>query len=166
MPITKTGSTIVYTDAAPKYPASTGTMDATQFTFADRLDPTKQVKFDLTNVAANTTVTLTAPSSSITLGSGGGGGAVQYSVNLAGETVTITTADILILEPAGTLATLTVVFPTASDGKSIQVLSTEEVTALTLTAAMGDAFANPASTIAANAAIKYIAFGGVWYTAT
>lgn len=60
-------------------------------------------------------------------------------VPTAGQTVTIQNADgdiLVILSPAGLLATLTFAFPSAPyDGQRIHVFCTQTITALTMTAA-------------------------------
>lgn len=60
--------------------------------------------------------------------------AVQYAQPTTGQSVTIdpTTAT-LMLDPAGTLATLTVVLPTGSQGKRVTICSSQILTALTIT---------------------------------
>lgn len=64
-----------------------------------------------------------------------------YAAPLTGATVTILdTQDRAVIEPAGTIAALTVVLPTASaayDGKVVNICSTQIVTTLTLSATAG-----------------------------
>lgn len=64
-----------------------------------------------------------------------------YATPLTAATVTILdTQDRAIIEPAGTIAALTVVLPTASaayDGKVVNICSTQIVTTLTLSATAG-----------------------------
>lgn len=61
--------------------------------------------------------------------------AVQYSAPTTGSTVTVNSSGNvkLLLNPAGTLATLTVTFPSSpSDGDMVQVGCSQIVTALTM----------------------------------
>ena len=77
-----------------------------------------------------------------------------------GATVSAT-GSLLLLTPAGTLATLTVAFPSAQNGQYFTILSTQIVTALTVTNATISGGAPTA--LAANSATKYIFFSGTWY---
>lgn len=75
----------------------------------------------------------------------------QYAAPLTGTTVTITDADDdvhLILTPSGTIATLTIVLPaaaTARDKQQVIVNSTNIVTTLTITSALGTITGSPAT---------------------
>lgn len=64
-----------------------------------------------------------------------------YATPATGGTVTVPAFDdkrqSVLIDPAGTLATLTVLFPTAADGQEIVVSCTQIVTALTITPAAG-----------------------------
>lgn len=64
-----------------------------------------------------------------------------YNVPTAGGTVTIPAFDgpiqHVLLEPAGTLATLTITLPAAADGQTVVIGSSQIVTVLTLTSAAG-----------------------------
>lgn len=79
-------------------------------------------------------------------------GGVQYAVPLTGTTVTVATAPVptsVILEPAGTLATLTVALPAAVnllDGQTFRLCSTQTLTALTVTAGTGSTLAQTTPT--------------------
>lgn len=71
-----------------------------------------------------------------------GGGAVNYQTPLTGATVTATPLDsTMLIDPAGTIATLTVVMPgpaaSLRDGQTWRVTSSQTVTALTLTPGSG-----------------------------
>lgn len=68
-----------------------------------------------------------------------GAGAVQYAIPVTGNTVNIANgAGAVIIEPAGTLATLTVVLPTLPvDSQTVRVTSTQTLTALSVTATGG-----------------------------
>lgn len=58
----------------------------------------------------------------------------QYAQPTTGGSVTIAAnTDVLVIDPAGTLATLTVVLPTGIDGKDLVICSTQILTALTIT---------------------------------
>lgn len=60
---------------------------------------------------------------------------IQYSAPTTGGTVTVSSGGLikLLLNPAGTLATLTVTFPGGpSDGDTVQMGCTQIVTALTM----------------------------------
>lgn len=73
-------------------------------------------------------------------------GPYVYNAPLTGASITVTAQQRrLILEPAGTIAALTVVFPAASalkDGQLFGICTTQIVTALTLTAGSGTTILN------------------------
>jgi len=73
-------------------------------------------------------------------------GPYQYAAPLTGATLTLTAQQRrLVIEPAGTIAALTVVFPAASgllDGQLMGLCTTQIVTALTLTAGSGTTILN------------------------
>lgn len=75
-----------------------------------------------------------------------GSGPYQYNAPLTGASLTLTAKQRrLILEPAGTIATLEVAFPTAatlSDNQLMGLCTTQIVTALTLTAGSGTTILN------------------------
>ena len=61
---------------------------------------------------------------------------IQYEVPLTGATVTVGATSHLVLNPAGTLATLTIAFPAnPKNGQLFNVTSSQIVTALTVTGA-------------------------------
>jgi len=69
--------------------------------------------------------------------------------------------------PAGTIATLTIIFPDVGgliDGQEIILTTTQAISALTLTA-IGTSFNIPVTTLAANASVrfKYSKSSNVWY---
>lgn len=70
-----------------------------------------------------------------------GGGTLLYNAPLTGASITIASAvRQLIVEPAGTIAALTLVFPAATtltNGQRLGVCGTQIVTTLTLTAGSG-----------------------------
>lgn len=62
----------------------------------------------------------------------------------------------LVINPAGTLATGTVVFPTSAvDGQELTIVSTQTQTAITLTAATGDTINNAVTALTALTPVKY-----------
>lgn len=75
-----------------------------------------------------------------------------YNVPVTGFTITMTVLQsALSLNPAGTLATGTIVLPpTATDGKYVTLFSSQTITALTLSTSNGAAITNPVTTLAAN----------------
>lgn len=70
----------------------------------------------------------------------------QYAAPLTGATVAVAaTTGALVLDPAGTIATLTVTLPAASaliDGQKLALSSSQTVTALTVTAGSGTTISN------------------------
>lgn len=70
-----------------------------------------------------------------------GAGATQYSAPLTGASITIAaTTSNVIVDPAGTIAALTLVFPAASalvDGQQLRLCGTQIVTTLTITDGAG-----------------------------
>lgn len=90
----------------------------------------------------------------------------QYAVPIAAATVAMAKEN-LVLEPAGTLATLTINLPDASiryDGMSVRAMTTATLTALTV-AATGTTLVGAPTTLAANAffAMKYHQATNKWY---
>lgn len=82
-----------------------------------------------------------------------------YNVPLTGFTVTMTVdQSVVSLNPAGTLATGTIVFPpTNVDGKTVSIFTSQTVTALTLSTSNSATFAPAAvTTLAANGSIEYV----------
>jgi hypothetical protein len=81
-----------------------------------------------------------------------GAGPYQYSAPLTGASVTILPQSRrLVIDPAGTIAALTVVFPAATllvDGQMLGLCSTQVVTALTLTAGTGSTILNGPTALA------------------
>lgn len=75
-----------------------------------------------------------------------GAGPYQYAAPLTGASLTLTSAQRrLIVEPAGTIAALTVVFPAATglvDNQLMGICTTQIVTTLTLTAGSGTTILN------------------------
>jgi hypothetical protein len=71
-------------------------------------------------------------------------GSKSIQVPLTGFTITIANGvELLILQPAGVLATGTIVMPaSAGDGDRLKISSTQTITALTLTPAKGQTIMN------------------------
>lgn len=170
MPITKVGSTI--TETAPiglDEFNRTGVIRAEAFAICDNFDFIKQIQFDPSALTTNTTLTLTAPSGSggvVTLPTSGTLSTssdllvqtIQFATPTAGQTVTITAGtQNLILKPAGTLATLTVVMPTTpANGTTVAIASTQIVTTLTHSAGGSDTLNGALAAFTANGFAKYI----------
>jgi hypothetical protein len=92
----------------------------------------------------------------------------SYNTPLAGATVTMGTAERrCVIDPAGLLATLTVVLPPSpSDGQVAGVSSTQAITALTVNAGTGGAaiVGVPAALTAGQAfTVLYRSTGNSWY---
>jgi len=90
------------------------------------------------------------------------------SVPTTGGTVTMTTLQsALILNPAGGLSTLTVVLPpTATDGKTVTIFSTQNVTTLTMSTSNGATINQPQTSLTANSAAQawvYSLANTAWY---
>lgn len=81
-----------------------------------------------------------------------GAGPYQYAAPLTGASLTLTAQQRrLVLQPAGTIAALTVVFPAATgltDNQLMGLCSTQIVTALTLTAGAGTTILNGPTALA------------------
>lgn len=81
-----------------------------------------------------------------------GVGPYQYTAPLTGASVTVLTPTRhLVIEPAGTIAALTVVFPAAtvlSDNQTLGLCSTQIVTALTITPGSGTTVSNTVTALA------------------
>lgn len=145
---------------------TSGCFHSDDFAVVDPSNTTKQIRLDPSGVTAGTAITLAAPSVSGTIGLAGVLNTVQYSAPTAGATVAYAAASsILILEPAGTLATLTVTMPAASDGSEFRLTSTQIVTALTLTPNGTDTVVTNTTSLAVGVAITYVARSGKWYKA-
>jgi hypothetical protein len=74
----------------------------------------------------------------------------------------------LLLNPAGTLASGTITFPTTPiDGQTLRIASSQIITALTLSAPAGQTILGPITTIAANghASWQYVAAIQTWFSA-
>jgi hypothetical protein len=93
--------------------------------------------------------------------------AYSYQVPATGFSIQIASGvTALLLNPAGTLAAGTVVFPTTPiDGQDLALSSTQAVTALTLSVPSGFTLFGAVSTLAANAPVKwkYVASVATWF---
>jgi hypothetical protein len=91
----------------------------------------------------------------------------QYATPVTGSTVTFNPfTGVLSLNPAGTLAALTIVFPSAPfDGEPLIIATTQTITALTITSAK--ALATTPTTLAAGGKInlRYDAAAALWLLA-
>ena len=95
----------------------------------------------------------------------------QYSSPLAGASITITDGDDgdldvhLIITPAGTIATGTIVMPAAPSDKQVVIVNTtQEITTLTLDG-NGNTIVGGLTTMLANAyfRLKYDTVNSIWY---
>lgn len=142
---------------------STGCVHAGDFAIVDNDDVAKQIRFSTSAVTSGTPVVLTAPAASGSLAVSGVS-AIQYSAPLTGASVAIaSTTRNLIVNPAGTIAELTLTLPAASDGKIFTVSSSQIVTTLTLTPDGEDTIKNDVTALTAGQAFTLVARSGVWY---
>lgn len=83
----------------------------------------------------------------------------QYATPLTGTSVTVApTTGTMLIDPAGTIATLTVVLPVATsliDGQVLRLASSQTVTALTLTPGTGTTVSNAPSAITISTTAPY-----------
>lgn len=168
MPITKIANVITETPAQDMDQfLRTGVIHSSQFALCDYMDRLKQISFDASPLAAGGSLVIAAPAAStavtITLPLAGGvlaaqSSPYQYATPTAGSTVTIAAnTPQLVLEPAGTLATLTIVLPTApADGYLQNLSSTAIVTALTLSGGGSDTVVNAISALTAGGFAQYL----------
>lgn len=88
-----------------------------------------------------------------------GAGPVQYNAPLTGASITVNPlSSTLVLDPAGTIAALTLVFPPATaliDGQSLEVSSSNTVTALTITPGSGTTIAQNPTAITVSTTTSY-----------
>lgn len=81
----------------------------------------------------------------------------DYQVPTTGFSYTFSTANVLLMNPAGTLATGTITTPASPvDGMTITIQTTKQITALTLTANTGQSISSGATSLGANASVSYI----------
>lgn len=93
---------------------------------------------------------------------------VQYAVPTAGQTVAVNPqTTMLVLEPAGLLATLTINMPDGiparGDGHRVNVMSTQVVTAVTHGAGAGNTMLGGLTTVAAVGFATYCYRASKWY---
>lgn len=92
---------------------------------------------------------------------------VNMQTPLAGFSIAMSPTDkVLMLTPAGVLATGTVVLPVGPyDGQSVQVSSTKTVTAFTLSPGSGETVFNAPTTLVAGVGFHYFyrATDNAWY---
>jgi len=80
----------------------------------------------------------------------------RVEVPLTGFSITLDNNSVLVLEPAGTLATGTVLLPASPlDGQRIRIISTQTQTALTITAATGDTVVGTATALVALTPVEF-----------
>jgi len=90
----------------------------------------------------------------------------RVEVPLTGFSITLDRNPTLVLDPAGTLATGTVILPTApTDGHVVEIISTQTQTALTVTAGTGDTISNAPTALVALTGVRlgYKASALKWY---
>lgn len=90
----------------------------------------------------------------------------RVEVPLTGFSITLDSCPILVINPAGTLATGTVLLPaTPLDGQQASIISTQTQTALTVTAATGDTVNNAPTALVALTPVKlgYRLSDKTWY---
>lgn len=89
---------------------------------------------------------------------------IQYAVPLTGDTVTINaTSPGVMIKPADTIATLTVVFPDEpSEGQIIIITSVEEITAITYTLGEGHSFA-VAPSAGLDGTVRFLFTNDIWF---
>lgn len=95
------------------------------------------------------------------------GGNYSYQQPASGATLTATAyLAAYVLDPAATLATLTVVLPpAANDGQFFELSTTQAISALTLSPAAGQTVGGGTLLLAANggAGWRYVAANSTWY---
>lgn len=92
-------------------------------------------------------------------------GSFQYEIPLTGATITMgALISTLLINPAGTLASLTVNLPAAKDGQRATICSNKVITAFTL-AAVGTTLLNPITTLTAggSAVYQYFESSTLWF---
>ena len=106
-----------------------------------------------TNIGASGVQSVKIPIASL-------GGGVQNAAPLTATSITITQGiSKLILNPAGTIATLTVVFPASTllyDGQLLTLVSSQTVTTLTITAGSGTTVNGTNTTLTAAAPLQFM----------
>lgn len=92
-------------------------------------------------------------------------GGTQTATPTAGSTVTVTPATTqIILNPAGTLATLTLALsPVVPAGSSVRVFTTQTITALTVSVPSGYTISGAPTTLSANTGATFMLSGTTFY---
>lgn len=163
MPISTSGVITAADDLATIDGKRSGATRASDFAVVGDVNRGTQLNFGLSNVPAGSAVVLQAPAASGTIAAEGVA-SIQYAAPLTEATVALaSTTTNLIINPAGTIAALTVTLPAASDGKKLTFSSSQIITALTLTPAGDDTVANDVTAMTAGQAVTLIARSGVWY---
>lgn len=168
MPINLVSTTITETPFVDKAEFDrTGVARGDQFAVRGSVDQLKQIKFNPDAQVTNTSVTISSQASTsgiFKLPNMAGGNligeaaAYQYSAPIAAATVTISAnKPYLIVDPAGTLATLTIVLPTTpADGYIQRFSASAELTALTLNGGGSDTISNAVTALAAGDSAGYL----------
>lgn len=90
-----------------------------------------------------------------------------YNVPVTGFSITITNGtEYLILDPAGNLASGTIVLPAAPlDGQSLTIACSKNVSGLTLTPNTGQTVATPATSLSAGVGVSFLyrSANATWY---
>lgn len=93
----------------------------------------------------------------------------DYQAPTTGFSYTFTSANVLVMNPAGTLATGTITMPASPvDGMTVTLSSTQQITALTVNANSGQSIVGGGTVVlSANNALAYIyrSTGTTWYPA-
>lgn len=147
----------------------TGVARKDGFAICGGVDKSKQISFDPSAQATNTTCTIASQASSSGtfnlpntaggfLAQDGNGGQLNYQAPTNGASIAMAAADrTLVMEPAGTIAGATVTLPVLPpDGTIVSLSSTQIITTLTLNAGSGDTIVNAITTLIANAFAAYV----------
>ncbi len=164
MPITLVSTTV--TEVAPTGAdqfVRTGVMHQDQYKFCDASDVLKQIGFDASALSTNVTATYkpaTGSTGTISVPTTIRGlpNTLAYNVPLTADTYTVAAGvDNVVFKPAGTIAALTVVYPTTpANGTTLAIMSTQIVTALTNTGGGSDTVSGALSALAVNTPFKMI----------
>lgn len=164
--------------AKPNY-AQSGVVDQNRFAIADSSDTSKQVQFDVSPLAANKQVVIQAspsndgvfvlpPLSGGTIASPGLN-VLQYATPATTSTVTCATVtSALVVEPAATLATLTVVLPPSpADGQCVKLSFVKSITNLIVTISDGSSISNNVTASPAQGTLSFLyrLANTTWYRA-
>lgn len=127
-----------------------GTISDADFTISSVGNPTKKIVFDVSAAPAGVN-TILVSASGVQRG-------LQYSAPLTGASITIAAASsILVIEPAGTIATATIVLPTTpANGTKVDFSTTQTITGLTVSGGGSDTVVNAITTLTANSFASYV----------